>query len=108
MGIQNGGSMSEEISERFAYDSLDEETRVFVLHTAAETHGLVKRTVQDAIQIGRNLLAVKQRLPHGQFLPWLAAEFGMSRMTAHRFMQIAEKFGDKCNTALHLPIRVLS
>jgi hypothetical protein len=38
---------------------------------------------------------------HGWFLPWIEAEFGMTRMTASRFMGVAEKFG-KSNTMLHL------
>lgn len=52
--------------------------------------------------IGRDLIAVKERLPHGQFLPWLEAEFGMSKITAQRFMGVAETYGDKSFTVKHL------
>ena len=44
----------------------------------------LKRTVEDIIEIGRELTTVKAELPHGQFLPWIAAEFEMSEDTAAR------------------------
>ena len=55
----------------------------------------LKRTVEDIIEIGRELTAVKADLPHGQFLPWIEAEFEMSEWTARQFMHAAERFGDK-------------
>lgn len=42
---------------------------------------ITKRTVEDIIEIGRELTVVKADLPHGQFLPWIAAEFEMSQQT---------------------------
>ena len=104
--------MSEQISERFDDDTLDddtldEETRAFVWQKTAQAHGLRKRSMEDIVQIGRNLAAVKQRLPHGQFLLWLQAEFGMSRMTANRWMQVATRFGGSCPTVGQLPVSVL-
>ena len=35
---------------------------------------------------------MKQALPHGMFLPWLEAEFGMSDQTARNMMRVADKF----------------
>lgn len=64
--------------------------------------GVTACTAEDIIEIGKDLIAVKARLPHGQFLPWIEAEFGMHRMTASRFMQVAEQYGDKSNIVLHL------
>ena len=32
--------------------------------------------------------------PHGQFLPWIAAEFEMSRETSDNFMSVHKRFGD--------------
>lgn len=34
-------------------------------------------------------------LGHGNFLPWIEAEFGMSEDTAGRFMQVASRLADK-------------
>ena len=91
----------------FAYEALNEGTRIFVQQKTDETHLLLKRTAENILAIGLILQAVKEHLPHGQFLPWLQAEFGMSRMTANHFMQVADKFGGKCTNLLHLPATIL-
>jgi hypothetical protein len=46
---------------------------------AALIKGLIRRTVDDIITIGQALIRQKQALPHGSFLPWIDAEFAMSR-----------------------------
>lgn len=58
----------------------------------------LKRTAEDIIEIGRDLIAMKERLAHGQFLPWIEAEFGMTDRTARNFMAVAERFGSKSET----------
>lgn len=55
----------------------------------------MKRTAEDIIEIGRDLIAVKAKLQHGQFLPWIEAEFEMSEAQAQRFMAVAKKFGNQ-------------
>lgn len=40
----------------------------------------------------QRLLAVKQHLPHGEWLPWLEREFGWREQTARNFMQVAGAF----------------
>src|SRR5262249_62154822 len=40
------------------------------------------RTIEDIIAVGNELLAVNEALPHGQFIPWLGAEFGWTKQTA--------------------------
>ncbi|MBF9050625.1 DUF3102 domain-containing protein [Roseobacter sp. HKCCD9010] len=67
----------------------------------------MKRTTEDIVAIGLDLIAVKERLPHGAFLPWIEAEFGMSRPTATRFMQVAEVYRDKVFTLNNLDPTVL-
>ncbi len=91
----------------FAYEALDEGTRIFIQQKTDETHLLLKRTAENILAIGQILQSVKEHLPHGQFLPWLQAEFGMSRMTANHFMQVADKFTGKCTNLLHLPATIL-
>jgi hypothetical protein len=44
--------------------------------------------VEDIIEVGNDLQAVKDALPHGQFLPWLKAEFGWSERSAQNFMSV--------------------
>jgi hypothetical protein len=59
------------------------------------------------IEIGRNLLIVKEHLQHGQFIAWLAAEFRLSERTAQRYMRVAEVFGSKSDTVSYLPMTIL-
>ncbi len=91
----------------FDYQALESETRGFVLQKTDETHGLLKRTTEHILHIGQNLKAVKEKLPHGQFLHWLATEFGLSRWSAQRFMQVADRLESTWETVQHLPISVL-
>ncbi|MFD2676972.1 DUF3102 domain-containing protein [Camelimonas lactis] len=57
---------------------------------------------ESIIEVGRELIQQKKDLGHGNFLPWIEAEFGMSRFTADRFMNVAERLGDKCSSVQHL------
>jgi hypothetical protein len=74
----------------FNYSGIDSETVTYLQQNAQETSGLLKRTSEDMIQIGKNLLEAKARLPHGQFIPWVKAELGISQSTSWRFMQLAQ------------------
>ena len=86
--------MSEMIQAGFDYGALPAESAI-VARTAAERIRLrLKRTVEDIIEIGRELTEVKAELPHGQFLLWIAAEFEMSRQTADNFTSVYERFGN--------------
>lgn len=54
---------------------------------------LVRQTAQGIIEIGQRLIEVKERLGHGNFIPWLKSEFNWSLQSAKRFMNVAETFG---------------
>jgi Protein of unknown function (DUF3102) len=97
--------MNESMS--FHYDELDSETRAFIQQKTDEIHSQLKRTAQGVIDIGHNLQAVKERIGHGHFMAWVKSEFGMTHMSAVRFMRVAEQFEGKCNNLLHLPLSVL-
>jgi hypothetical protein len=57
-------------------------------------HGHVESAIRDGLaharQAGLLLLQAKTRVPHGNFLPWLQANFKATSRTARRYMQIAE------------------
>jgi hypothetical protein len=65
--------------------------------SAARIRSLAAGAVENGIEIGRELAAVRGMLPHGSFRSWLAAEFGMSRATAYRYMEAAERAPDCLN-----------
>ena len=54
------------------------------------------------IEIGRELIAVKKMLAHGQFQKWIVAEFGWGRTTIRNFINVARNLGDKSATVAHL------
>ena len=62
---------------------------------------------RHSIEIGQDLLALKEKLPHGDFGKWIAAEFNMSPRTAQYLMSAARFVADKSETLSHLPLQVL-
>lgn len=79
----------------FDWNALDPDTRFIVKQTTERLHDLERKTGEAIIQIGRGLSDTKERLGHGQFEQWLSAEFGWSRSTAYKFVQVADAFGDR-------------
>jgi myosin heavy subunit len=76
----------------FDYSSLSPDLQVEVKSATERIKLRMKRTAEDIIEIGKDLIAIKEKLPHGQFLPWIATEFEMEERTARRFMSVAERF----------------
>ena len=60
----------------------------------AEIKILSRQTVGNIIEIGRRLIEAKKLVGHGNWEAWLAAEIDYSPVTAWRFMQAAEVFGN--------------
>lgn len=87
--------MNDLIQTGFDYAALPVESATRAQIAASNIKLRLKRTVEDIIEIGRELTAVKAELPHGQFLPWIAAEFEMDQKTAFNFMSVSERFGNK-------------
>ncbi len=81
----------------FDYTALDAETRIVVQQRTTEIKALMKRAASDIIEIGQKLIEVKERLGHGNFGPWLKAEFDWHQNTAGNFMRVAEKFTNFVN-----------
>ena len=71
-----------------------------ILHKNIE--GKLKSTVQDAIMAGEILTNVKEKVAHGEFLPWIEKNLIFTRMTANNYMRVYE-YKSKCITVLHLP-----
>lgn len=81
------------IQTLFSYDVLDAETR-YIAQTIADR--IRQRNIsmtQAYIDNGKDLLAIKERLPRGQWGPWLQDEFNWSPVTASQMMRIARLFG---------------
>jgi hypothetical protein len=78
-----------------------------VEETAVRIRLRMSRTVEDIIEIGRDLKRVKEALGHGHFLRWIEAEFGMAERSAQNFMRVADRFGSKSATVADLPAAAL-
>jgi hypothetical protein len=57
-------------------------------HVAQAEHHW-EQAVQHAIAAGNLLIEVKQSLPHGEFTPWLKANFSREPTTARDYMRLA-------------------
>ncbi len=74
-----------EVIPLFDYTKLDADFAGELQRTADR----VRERSREAIEIGRDLLAVKDRLEHGDFTAWVEDECGLKVRTAQRFMQAA-------------------
>ena len=54
----------------------------------------LNQTAQNIIEIGKELTAAKNEVPHGDWQNWLDNNFGMSIYTAARFIKIANRFSN--------------
>jgi hypothetical protein len=86
----------------FDYSSL---TKDIADHARAAAHR-IRRQEQKAteaiFEIGRDLLAIKQMLEHGQFIRWVEAECMSAVRTAQNYMRAAQAFDGKYETVSHL------
>jgi hypothetical protein len=89
------------------YAGLPAETRDIVRSAAARIRERRQRQIEDIIAIGRDLLLVKERLGHGQFLAWLQVEVALSERSAQNHMRVAEEFEGKSATVADLPPTVV-
>jgi hypothetical protein len=71
---------------------VDEDDRTFVKDRAVRIHKTARQTANGIVRIGQWLTEVKERVGHGQWLPWLKGEFGWSDQTARNFMHVWQRF----------------
>jgi hypothetical protein len=62
------------------------EGRIIDLHNGIVS--ALRRSVEDAIEIGQLLEQKKEELPHGEFLPWIEKELPFSERSARNYMQL--------------------
>ena len=90
MPKREGGEL---VPAGFDYTQMGSNVAARIRATAEQIRQRVQQTLQGIIAVGTDLLQVKEVLPHGQFGPWLRAEFGWTERTAQNFMSVAERFG---------------
>jgi hypothetical protein len=83
------------VAKSFDYSQLKPKVAERVKETADRVRDWLEKTAGQTVEIGAALLKVKDELLHGQFGPWLKAEFGWTERTARNLMAVAERFGSK-------------
>jgi hypothetical protein len=82
----------------FDYAALEPDIASEAKDAAERIHNIRRQTTAGIIETGERLKTIKDRLPHGQFQPWLAAEFGMSDRAARLYMNAANFAAGKTET----------
>jgi len=65
---------------------------------AERIRGRMQLAAESIIEVGRELIEQKAALGHGNFLPWIEAEFGMTDQT--NWMNTARRYADKIPNGL--------
>lgn len=75
-----------------------------------EARAVARRIVENqerhlamAVEAGRELAAIKDKVGHGNWSTWLEQACGINIRTAQNYMATAEAFGDKYETVSYLP-----
>jgi hypothetical protein len=89
-------------AELFDYTTVAPELVEKLRAQAQRLRSRIAKSTEGIIEIGRDLLAVKDNLEHGQFLHWVEAEIGIVPRTAQTYMAAARLF-DQYATVAYLP-----
>jgi hypothetical protein len=79
----------------FDYGCVPQESRAEVYELTKSVKNARRRHLAVIVEIGGTLRRAKELLGHGNFLPWLKAEFRWSERTARNYMSLAAHFQDK-------------
>jgi hypothetical protein len=91
----------------YDYTVVSADTAALLKYTADKIRQHQQRTSREIIEVGTDLIRVKEALGHGRFGEWLQAEFGWTIRTAQNYMRASDVFGTKCETVSYLPPKTL-
>jgi hypothetical protein len=92
---------------QFDYNTVPASIRCDLQAQAKLIRKLIAKTTADLIDLGRHLIAAKQHIGHGLFIPWVEGEIGISGRTAQRYMAIAQLAEAKNDSVSLLPPTIL-
>src|SRR3954463_9491848 len=90
-------------ASRFDYELLDPRSLSSVQERIQLIASKIRLHAFTIVEIGRELLKIKQEVSHGQFGALLRAEFGWDERTAQRYISVAVAFDGKTDTVSVLP-----
>jgi hypothetical protein len=91
------------IDLHYDYEQLPEAHREQIKRSALTIKPRLKRAAEDIFVIGRELSAIKENFPHGEYGRWLDIEFGLSDRMAQRFVNVYARLGFKSDKLSVLP-----
>ena len=96
LDLQETSEQVAPVSESVPEVTLPVAVEVITLEARADKIRKLQADVQRGIiEIGRELIAARKEVPHGQWGTWLANEFEWTDRTARNFIAVAERFGDR-------------
>jgi hypothetical protein len=87
----------------YDYTVLPTEAAALAKRTAQKFRQHWRRNSKEIIELGTDLIRLKDELGYGRFGEWLEAEFGCDARTAQRYLRAAEAFRAKSDTVSLLP-----
>ena len=86
----------------FDYSALSDPAAAHARAAASRIRVQEKKATEAIFEIGKDLLAIKAMLDHGQFIAWVEAECMSAVRTAQNYMKAAQAFDGKYATVAHL------
>jgi hypothetical protein len=86
----------------FDYGDVPADTAAVLRAQASRIRTMVRSTTETIIQVGNDLIAVKQTIGHGKFRDWIEAECGFSVRSAENYIKAAEFAEGKSATVAFL------
>lgn len=93
--LASGVAVMPQSPAAFSYEALRIEQATALQQSAERIRNWGRKQNEAIVEIGKELKAAKETLPHGQFTRWIMAEFGMTDRTALNYMHLAEWTEDK-------------
>lgn len=93
-------------TEGFDYGTLDPAIATPLRQQAERIRRRLGRHTADIIETGRDLLAVKEKLDHGNFVAWIENDLKLPKRTAQAFMSAARLAEKSATVALFPPATV--
>lgn len=91
----------------FNYSSLPVDKAASARAAAERIRGRMQLAAESIIEVGRELIEQKKALGHGNFLPWIESEFGMSERVAQNYMRVCNEFGSNTKPVSDLNFKAL-
>lgn len=91
------------LKHTFDYAALSEDAAKHAKAAAHRIRRQEQKATEAMLEIGRDLIAVKGMLDHGQFVRWIEAECASAVRTVQNYMKAAQAFEGKYATVAHLP-----